>query len=427
MISYPFPPNASAGAVRSERFARYLPQFGWEVDVVTIKPRRDLFQEKSRSDSLGVGVKVHYTHTLDPWLWLRDRIPSCIFLKAARRVLMKLLSFPDHMLLWVPFALIKGLKICRHAQVDAIYTTSPPHSSHFTGLAICGITRKPWIADFRDPWTLNPYHEKALSGSSFLRMERLLEETILESASAILTNTRANRKNRLESFQRLSADRVIHLPNGWEEFPAQCSHIKENGPLTIVHAGSFYPRFEPYALLYALADWRNGKHPPDISPLKDIQVILLGSDEVETKAVVKDLGIEDIVQIKPWVAFDEARRTMQKAAILWVSLGTGKQTSTYVPSKLFEYIAAKRPILGFFPEGEAADLIRRTGTGIVFTSGQSVPVIKALRRALCDRNNKGIQYSPNEEIVFQYHIKNIVARFATILNSLRVKEDKNAS
>ena len=72
MISYPFPPNSSAGAVRSERFARYLPEFGWKVDVVTIKPTRHLFKDRACLDTLGKNVEVHFTSTIDPWTRLKD-------------------------------------------------------------------------------------------------------------------------------------------------------------------------------------------------------------------------------------------------------------------------------------------------------------------------------------------------------------------
>jgi len=59
------------------------------------------------------------------------------------------------------------------------------------------------------------------------------------------------------------------------------------------------------------------------------------------------------------------------ADLLWASLGTGNESSTYIPSKLFEYIAAKRPIWGFFPEGEAAYLIRETNVGETFAVRQA--------------------------------------------------------
>ncbi len=111
MISYPFPPNPSAGAVRSERFARYLAEYGWNIDIITIKPKQNYSVPDPKL--INERITVHRTRTLDPWLWLSKRIPKNFLLRAIRSVLMRIFSFPDHMLLWLPFALFTGLKICK--------------------------------------------------------------------------------------------------------------------------------------------------------------------------------------------------------------------------------------------------------------------------------------------------------------------------
>jgi len=221
MVTYPFPPNSSAGAMRSERFARYLPQFGWAVDVVTIKPRQDMFKDTELLAKLGENVRVHFTRTLDPWLWLKDKNPKNFLLRGIRSVLMRLFAFPDHMLLWVPFAVQAGLKVFRQNRIDAIYTTSPPHSTHLAGLIVSSFTGKPWIADFRDPWTLNAYREKGAIERFLLRLEKMMEQTVLKNASLVLANTKANQQNLLKAFPFLNEEKVLHLPNGWEEFPAE--------------------------------------------------------------------------------------------------------------------------------------------------------------------------------------------------------------
>jgi len=130
-----------------------------------------------------------------------------------------------------------------------------------------------------------------------------------------------------------------------------------------------------------------------------------------------------MVDIRVRVALDEARRIMCQADLLWASLWAGKESSTYIPSKIFEYIAAERPILGFFPEGEAADLIRQTNTGIVFTSEEPEPIIRALGQALESKKKDGILYSPNEDVINQYHIRRIVEKVNGHLISLSNREN----
>lgn len=418
MISYPFPPNASAGAVRSERFARYLREYGWSVEVVTIKARQDMFSDNERLSRLGEHVSVHFTPTWDPYLWMQDRKPSGFILRNLRSLLMRLFSFPDHMIFWVPFAVVKGLRIIRKRRIRALYTTSPPHSSHLAGFLLSKLTRIPWMADFRDPWTLNAYHEKGRIHNILLSLERVMERAVLFGAKKVLANTKANRSNLLKAFPWIGEEKIIHVPNGWEEFEI-IDQLQEKGrPFTIVHSGTFYPRFKPYGLFHALAAWKHGLNENGIPTMPDLKVILLGASDSETRQIVRRLGLEEIVEIKPWVPLEEARKIMANADLLWTTLGTGKESSTYIPSKLFEYFAARRPIIGFFPKGEAESLIRETKTGVIFTSDEPLPIIREISRSVEKKDTKVMTYAPDEILLSKYHIKNITEILVRIMNNL---------
>jgi len=425
IISYPFPPNSSAGAVRSRRFAQYLAELGWRVSVITIKPFQVNSIDTEELNRLSDSIDVHFTSTMDPWLYLRQKAPRFILSRIVRSLLMRIFSFPDHMLLWVPSAIREGLSLNKNNPVSAIYTTSPPHSTHLAGLILKRLTGKPWIADFRDPWTLNAFHRKGRIDNALLGIEKFLERKVLSNASSVLANTTANRDNLLATFPDLSPEKVIHIPNGWEEFAHKVDTSKrDNGTLNIVHAGIFYPLFKPYALLHALASWRNGNQPQGIPPLngKSIHLILLGAKENEAN-IVKDLGLEDIVQVKSWVPQSEAQRIMSQADMLWATLGTGKESSTYVPSKIFEYIAARKPIIAFFPEGDAAEIIRKTNSGYVFTSDAPEPIISFLADASNDFINFSSQFYQDEEMLNKYHIRYSVSQLSSILENLDRQDD----
>jgi hypothetical protein len=190
--------------------------------------------------------------------------------------------------------------------------------------------------------------------------------------------------------------------------------------LTIVHAGTFYPGFKPYGLLQALASWRDGgQNGQEAFPAHRLRVVLLGASDAATRQVVADLHLEDVVSLHPWVAVGEARRIMATADILWASLGTGPASRTFVPSKLFDYIAAGRPILGFFPEGDAAELIRSTGTGIVFTSDLPGPVIQLLARTLTGQPQAFDWFAPRPDVLARYRIESLAEHLARLLHRLK--------
>ena len=419
MISYPFFPNPSAGAVRSGRFARYLTECGWQVDVVTIKPQGG---GTPSGEFVCKGVDVHRTDTLDPWLNLSKNVPENIVLRGIRSILMKIFSFPDHMLLWLPFALRKGLDICKTHQIDVIYTTSPPHSTQIIGYLLSKITGIPWVSDFRDPWTLNAYKGTSRIDNLLLQFSVLIEKAVYKRADRILVNTLANRRKMIAHFPMIPERKIVYLPNGWEPFGAGIYKGTPNSKdtLTIVHAGTFYPRFKPYALFHALSCWKKGTCASDLPPYpKDaIRVLLLGSNDSVTRRLIEELHLEDIVQIRKWVKQEEAWKNMCQADMLLATLGTGTESATYIPSKLFEYIAAKKPILGFFPEGVACDLIRDTQTGVVFTRDDPVPVIRFMDSMIMHKRSTGIPYSPDTDVVMSYHITNRVRELSDIFSTL---------
>jgi hypothetical protein len=427
LISYPFAPNSSAGAIRSERFARHLAEVGWEVDVLTIRPREDLFKDHTRLADVP-GLRVNRTATWDPWLRLQGWKPQNVFLRLLRSLGLRVSSFPDHMVFWLPFAVHAGLKIYREKGFEAIYTTSPPHSSHLVGKVLSRLTKKPWVADFRDPWTLNTYQNEASRRRILLKVEQVMEKSVLRGARAVLANTRANRDNLLAAFPEIEREKVFYLPNGWEAFPRPEKSATPDGFFTIIHAGTFYPNFKPYALFEALGNWKCGNQPEGVPPLEGLRLILLGSQDAVTRNMVNEMGLQEMVEIKTWMPLEEARKHMCQADALWVTLGTGRGASTYVPSKLFEYLAAGRPILGFFPEGEACHIIRETGTGLVFNSDEPGPIIRCLFQAM-EEKKAGADfpdfYRRNENAIKELNVEEIATRFSAILNDLVAFEGRS--
>ncbi|MGD9897742.1 MAG: glycosyltransferase [Calditrichaceae bacterium] len=422
LISYPFPPNASAGAVRSERFARYLSADGWLVNVVTIKPRSDNYTDDDRFDELKKRFAIHQTETLDPWVRVRGWNPDSFVLKKLRSLLMYMSSFPDHMFFWIPFVVREGMRINKKNNIDVIYTTSPPHSSHLAGLILSKILKKKWVIDFRDPWTLNA-DRKNITGLKLylLKIESYLERKVLKNASLIISNTKSNMVNLQKAYPSITADKTVLLTNGWEKYPENEKSCEGGSAFRIVHAGTFYPRFQPYALLNAISEWLHLNKKDEPGNSENLKIILLGANDPDTLSKIGELGLREVVEILPWTSQDEARKVMQNADLLWATLGTGREASTFIPSKIFEYMAAEKPIIGFFPEGEACSLIRETGTGMVFTTDETRPVIEFISQMkLAKESGVKANLLPerNGGKIDDYQIKNIAGKFSDFLHEL---------
>lgn len=115
--------------------------------------------------------------------------PGAGFRKAVMGVILKWLVIPDPQIGWGAFSLRSALRLLRRGEADAIFTTSPPESSHVFGLVLKTLTGKPWVMDLRDPWTFEPVRDLPRESSFRLSVERRLERLCFARADAIVINT----------------------------------------------------------------------------------------------------------------------------------------------------------------------------------------------------------------------------------------------
>jgi len=420
MVCYPFPPNSSAGAIRSERIARYLDRFGWKVSVVTIEPREDMFKDIELYRTLLKSVTIHQTRNVDPWLSAKKWQPNGQFRQLTRSVLLKAASYPDHMVCWVPFAVRKALQVHRESRIDVVYTTSPPHSSLLAGLFISKLLHIPWAADLRDPlWTLIPmrYSKRVCFQQNF---ENWLERFLLKRTHLVIANTAMNLRKLLLGHPFLKSEKVIHIGNGWEELPSQNEERNNSGKLLILHAGNFYPKYKPYGLLYAIKELRERDSERYRALSEKLNIWLLGAKDEYTHSVVKELELEEIVTFLPWVPLQGARKVMLKADLLWASLGSSQESANFLPSKVLEYIGARKPILGFFPDGEARSFIEKSQTGRVFRDNESSVLIDYLFSLTRLKENNCLDsiYKPKQKVLDAFHIEALVKKLSDALLSI---------
>ena len=160
IISYNFPPMGMGGVQRATKFAKYLPSFGWEPIILTVKDVDYFAKDYTLLKELSSDTKVIRTGSFDP-LRLSYLLKSIMKKNKKSRgetytpLKAKILSwlfFPDNKIGWIPFALSKGLKICKNEKIDLIFSTSPPPSLHLIGYFLKKLTGKVWLADFRDEW-----------------------------------------------------------------------------------------------------------------------------------------------------------------------------------------------------------------------------------------------------------------------------------
>ena len=371
LVTMYFPPAGGGGVQRPLKFAAHLPSLGIETHVLAPDDpkwihRDDELQPPTlawvhRARYLGPkgrkpAEELHGTQGL-------ERIGKQARL-AGRRLLV-----PDENVSWNLTAIPAAIRIVKREGIDVVLTTSPPSSVHLIGAAVKRATGKPWVADLRDSVVAHP-HRRA---ESFLVRGKELGEhgvarLVARSADAIVTVSDAIAD---EMRSRNPRGPVVTIANGsdFDDFAGLEHHSSPK--FRITHTGSFFGKRDPRPFLSALKQ----------SSLDDVVARFLGDFRSTDRewAEAQDFGGQlELIPYAPRRRSLELQRDSE--ALLLLIPEAGGRGKGVLSGKVFEYLAADRPILATVPpEGAAAELIREAGAGIVVAPDDVDGMAAALR------------------------------------------------
>jgi glycosyltransferase involved in cell wall biosynthesis len=367
------PPSTLVAARRVAGLTKYLKRLGYAVTVLTSGA-------SGQGTIEGAEQVVRTSDALTSRLnWRRGHFKalgggSSNMYKAPSRL--ESVVVPDLALIgWLPFALPAAARLVRSRRFDCVITSSPPQSAHLIGLALkrCGI---PWIAELRDGWTFEP--PRALWPFSFQRgLDRYVEKHVLRKADAVVGVTEPIVED-LRS--RLKIEGVL-ITNGFdpEEGAAESEEIDavlRRDRHSFVHTGRMaLARTTPQPLLDALRELN--RHDPDVA--KRLEVVFAGPLSAEESEL---LAAPDIAGLARAVGSFSRKRTLalQRLAGTLLVITEGAKRRSVATGKLFEYLAAGRPILVLGEETEAARIVVETGAGTATSADDPRAIAAALRR-----------------------------------------------
>lgn len=375
-LAYDFPPIASPAAQRARELARRLPAHGWRPLVLTPRNGDSWARDPSTVHGLA-GVGIHRTGSIEPGRVAR-RAGVPVGTTGGRRMsvasrLREWLLVPDDHAGWIPFAVAAALRHLRG--VDAILTTSPPASAHLAGMAAALAARRPWVADFQDPWSLGTFH--TWRGRWRPWVDGRLERAVLRRADHVTAPTDWLAG---ELALRGAGDRVAVVPNGYDpdEYP---SEVPSGDVFTVVHAGSFYGPRSPEPLLRAV----EGALRSERGMRARLRVRLVGSEDDGNAArldeLTRRLGLEGVLERTGQVPRHRALAAMRGADVLALVTDAGEGGRGLVPLKLYEYLGAGRPVLALAPPGGEAGRLARAAGAVVVDPSDTEGAAAALRRA----------------------------------------------
>ncbi|WP_203295629.1 glycosyltransferase family protein [Luteirhabdus pelagi] len=372
IITYYWPPAGGPGVQRWLKFATYLPAFGVEpIMYIPSNPHYPIIDENI-SEEIPKDISILSQPIKEPYRFAKWFSKSKTQKMSRGVISSKKMTAMEKLLLWIrgnffiPDARIGWVKpsveylksYLKENPVDAIVTTGPPHSLHLIGEALQKATTIPWLADFRDPWTTIHYHKDLQLTKSSAKRHLQLEQQILNAATAI-TVTSPGTKAEFEG----KTDTPIHLvTNGYEPVEDISSNL--DSQFTLSHIGSLLTDRNPHILWEVLSELSTENQ----LFKKDLKIQLAGTISEQVIESIKVKGLKDNLNVLGYVSHRKALQLQHNSHVLLLIEMNRSETTAILPGKLFEYLAAKRPILALGPEGSDIETILKQTNGGYFST-----------------------------------------------------------
>lgn len=416
VVAYYFPPLGLSGVQRVAKFVKYLPDFRWVPTVLTVDAKRYYAFDESLAEELRMrDIEVHRTHSRDPLHWFGKNGAVAMPPEGRRKVLSRISQFvfiPDNKIGWRKHAVAKGKELLASRNYDVIFSTAPPYTAHLIGLELSRHAGLPLVTDFRDDWVGNPLH--SYPTGIHRRRHLKLERDVIQRSNAIVTINRAiqdqlvRRHFGAEGYRRVSV-----IPHGYDpdDFGRGLS-LPAPSEFRLVYSGTFYDARQPDDFLHGLARFLERR--PDAR--EHVRARFVGLFPDRAVSLVKSLGLDSVVERLGYVPHVEAVGELESAAVLWMIVGRQEGDEMISTGKLFEYMGARKPILGIVPEGHARKTLEQYGAGVTVPPESPDQVADALSRLYVQWLNHRLP-TPDPEFVQRFDRQVLTGELADVFRS----------
>lgn len=442
VLAYFFPPIGGAGVQRTLKYVKYLRDFGWEPVVVTAGKSDYFAKDESLLKEIPEEIEIIRiddfvdeklsTQFLNGLIQIYSRIVNDneLISEFINKVnsndenFNKYIFTPDVYVAWAYKVINCIEKLIDFDNIDLVYSTSSPYSDHLIGYFIKKKFNKPWVADFRDEWTNNPFADYDKNDLKF-KIERRMEEAVVNSADAITTISDISVQNYINIFNLLSF-KVKCITNGYDEADFKDIDIYKlkTHKFRIIHNGFLYGESRyPINLFAALLDLIN----KGIIDQNKIEVYFTRSEnDVYLKSLIDRYHLQQIVKCTGYLEHKESLMFTSKMNCCLLIIGNEEKSKSVYTGKVFEYLRTGKPILSLAPlDGLVDKLLKETGRGI----NCDIQDIEKIEKVIGDlynkwRNNNEETYDSNDKIA-KYERKNLTRQLVDVFE-MGIKKNKSA-
>jgi glycosyltransferase involved in cell wall biosynthesis len=329
---------------------------------------------------------------------------------------------------WLPYAVPTAEDIIKKEKVDIIYSSSPPYS---TALIARRLKKKggiPWVMGLRDPWTgfISAPKRWFLPAA----IDKRMEKDSVDCADAVEVAWEGIGKDLIGKYREMDPSKIVHIPNGYdsEDYPEVLPSKEEK--FRVTYTGSLYGRRNPRTLLDAVkALKRSGEISAD-----RFRVTFAGRFGSEVREMFSEPELGGMIEVKEYLPHEESIKLLLQSDLLVLIVDESELSGEIVPGKVFEYIGSRKPIIAFAPEGAAAEIIRKTGTGVVVPQNDVAKaklVVLSFYEGLISRRpsstNSKEFFDPNEDAIKEFERKEATKKLSSLFTEIIERKNGQAA
>jgi len=425
IVTYYWIPSGGAGVQRWVKFTKYLREFGWEPIIYTPENPEYPSVDHSFEKDIPLGITVLKTPIWEPYNVYRNLTGkkngaiNAGFIsedkkqswkdKVSIRIRGNFL-IPDPRRFWIKPSVRFLTDYIRNNKVDAVITTGPPHSMHMIGLGLKkNIPTLKWMADFRDPWTnIDFYKDLNLTGIAD-RIHHRMEKEVVQMADQVVVVSNGMKME----YEMLNPHKIDVVTNGYDEADKQISTIQLDDKFTISHIGTLNAARNPKTVWKVLSELC--QEIPDFK--LDLQIQLVGKVDFSVLESIREVELEQLLLKIDYLSHSEAIVKQQSSQVLLLLINNSGNAKGILTGKFYEYLAAKRPILGVGPtDGDAAEVLHETGGGVMVDFMDEPAIRKVILEYYLHFKTHTLTVQSGS--VERYSRRSLTEQLAALLNSL---------
>lgn len=426
IITYYWPPTGGAGVQRWLKFSKYFRKFGWEPLIYTPSNPDFPINDDTLLKDIPADLTVLKTQITEPYDIYRkimgkkktETVNQGFLSEGKENTLMQSAMIwvrgnffiPDARKFWIKPSVSYLSDYIQKNKIDAVISTGPPHSMHLIAMGLKQKFNLPWIADFRDPWTQIDFYSQLKLSSYADNKHKKLENQVLTLANKVVTVSPSCGTD----LEKLGNRKIEVITNGFDTDDFKfAANLKLIDGFLFHHVGALNKDRNPYTLWKVLGNLC--KENTELK--KDLIIKFTGKTDAIAFESLKQNGIFDNAQKTDYLPHSEVVKLMVQSPILLLPLNNTPNNAGVLSGKLFEYLAAKRPIFGIgLPDADAADILKETQAGTMVHFDDYEGTKKAIIELY--QKYKSNQLFINPSSIDKYSRENCARDYALLLDNI---------